>query len=276
MKATWVRPLGQEDLLEKEMATHSNVLAWKIPWTEEPGGLESMGSQLKQHSGGHEGLPEEQFHSPDSDVQTIFRWALASIPSSFLRVFLIHWVCASRLIFPSFLSWSVSTPQPLPPQQDSAPSETLHPEVETTASVAASMVYRNCPAPGPAISRGWRLGPGSTRSLVQRQPRDTCRVAFPDKWPHRNLTHPLAFSDVCIFQWEGYDKCEHKNGLLSGSDGKESACNAGDPGSLPGSERSAGGGNGNPLQDSCLENPMDRGYRPWGHKESDIAEQLTL
>ena len=37
--------LGQEDPLEKEMATHSNILAWEIPWTEEPGGLQSMGSQ---------------------------------------------------------------------------------------------------------------------------------------------------------------------------------------------------------------------------------------
>ena len=43
-----------------------------------------------------------------------------------------------------------------------------------------------------------------------------------------------------------------------GSDGKESACNAGDPGSIPGWERSPGEGNGNPLQYSCLENPMDR------------------
>ena len=43
------------------------------------------------------------------------------------------------------------------------------------------------------------------------------------------------------------------------SDVKESACNAGDPGSIPGSGRSPGEGNGNPLQDSCLENPMDRG-----------------
>ena len=41
----WVRSLGQEDPLEKEMATHSSVLAWRIPWTEEPGGLQSMGSQ---------------------------------------------------------------------------------------------------------------------------------------------------------------------------------------------------------------------------------------
>ena len=48
-------------------------------------------------------------------------------------------------------------------------------------------------------------------------------------------------------------------GFLGGSDGKESACNAGDPSLIPGSGRSPGEGNGNPLQYSCLENPMDRG-----------------
>ena len=42
---TWVHSLGQEDPLEKEMATHSSILAWKILWTEEPGGLQSMGLQ---------------------------------------------------------------------------------------------------------------------------------------------------------------------------------------------------------------------------------------
>ena len=41
----WVQSLGQEDPLEKETATHSSILAWDIPWTEEPGGLESTGSQ---------------------------------------------------------------------------------------------------------------------------------------------------------------------------------------------------------------------------------------
>jgi len=44
IQETWVQSLGQEDSLEKEMATHSSTLAWKIPWTEEPGGLQSMGS----------------------------------------------------------------------------------------------------------------------------------------------------------------------------------------------------------------------------------------
>ena len=44
-----VRSLGQEDLLEKGMATHSSNLAWRIPWAEEPGGLQSMGSQRVEH-----------------------------------------------------------------------------------------------------------------------------------------------------------------------------------------------------------------------------------
>ena len=50
MQKTWVRSLGQEDLLEKRMATHSSILAWRIPWTEEPGGLQSVGSQRVEHN----------------------------------------------------------------------------------------------------------------------------------------------------------------------------------------------------------------------------------
>ena len=49
MRETWVRSLGREDPLEKEMATHSSTLAWRIPWTEEPGRLLSMGSQRVGH-----------------------------------------------------------------------------------------------------------------------------------------------------------------------------------------------------------------------------------
>ena len=44
----WVQSLGWEDPLEKEMATHSSILAWRVAWTEEPGGLQSMGSQKSQ------------------------------------------------------------------------------------------------------------------------------------------------------------------------------------------------------------------------------------
>ena len=63
-----------------------------------------------------------------------------------------------------------------------------------------------------------------------------------------------------------------------GSDGKESACNTGDPDSTPGSGRSPGEENGNPLQYSCLENPHGWkslvGCSPWGRKESDTTEHL--
>ena len=69
-------------------------------------------------------------------------------------------------------------------------------------------------------------------------------------------------------------------GLPGVSDGKESACNVGDLGSTPGLGRSPGGGHGNPLKYSCLENPHGQrslaGYSPWGRKELDTTEQLSL
>ena len=55
MQETHVRSLGWENPLEKEMATHSSILAWEIPWAQEPGGLHSMGSQII----GHESETEE-------------------------------------------------------------------------------------------------------------------------------------------------------------------------------------------------------------------------
>ena len=80
----------------------------------------------------------------------------------------------------------------------------------------------------------------------------------------------------------------HRNSLVDvwnlesfsgGSDGKESACNAGDLGLIPGSGRSSGEETGHPLKYSCLENSTDRGaYKsthPWGRRESDTAERLT-
>jgi len=50
MQETWIQSLGQEDPLEKEMAAHSSILAWKIPRTEEPGRLQHMGSQRVRHN----------------------------------------------------------------------------------------------------------------------------------------------------------------------------------------------------------------------------------
>ena len=68
-------------------------------------------------------------------------------------------------------------------------------------------------------------------------------------------------------------------GYPGGSDGEESACSAGDLVSIPGLGRSPGGGHGNPLQYSCLENPHGQrsleGYSPWGRKESDTTGRLS-
>ena len=50
MQETWIRSMGWEDPLRKEMAIHSNILAWGIPWTEEPGGLQLMRSQRGRHN----------------------------------------------------------------------------------------------------------------------------------------------------------------------------------------------------------------------------------
>ena len=70
-----------------------------------------------------------------------------------------------------------------------------------------------------------------------------------------------------------------RQGFLGGSDGKESACDAGDPGLTPGKGRAPEEGHGNPLQYSCLENPHGQrglvGYNSWGLKESDTTECLT-
>ena len=79
----------------------------------------------------------------------------------------------------------------------------------------------------------------------------------------------------CYLLWPS----EKGRGFLSGSDGKESAFNVGDLGSIPGLGRSSGGENGNPFLYSCLENPFGQrsleGYSLWGHEESDTTEWLT-
>ena len=101
-----------------------------------------------------------------------------------------------------------------------------------------------------------------------------CQAEHPVIWPDW-ATISLSFKPVFLLS----GLC--KNGLTrmerasqGGLRGKESACNAGDAGSIPGWERFPGGGHGNPLQYSCRENGprSPAGYRPWGHRESDMTE----
>ena len=89
----------------------------------------------------------------------------------------------------------------------------------------------------------------------------------------QNLTGVLCmWAEICNILWWA-------KGFPGGSDGKESACNARDLGSIPGLRRFPRGEHGNPLQYSCLENPYGQrslaGYSAWGRKESDTTERLS-
>ena len=77
---TWIRSLGQEDPLEKEMATHSSILAWEIPWTEEPGGPQSMGWKRVRH---HLATKRTHTHTPThqtAEFQVQRLWLFIFIP----------------------------------------------------------------------------------------------------------------------------------------------------------------------------------------------------
>ena len=71
MQEIWVQSLGQEDLLEKEMATHTSILAWKIPWTEKSGRLQSMESRRVEESYTTEGLSKKARKSGSGAEQAL-------------------------------------------------------------------------------------------------------------------------------------------------------------------------------------------------------------
>ena len=114
------------------------------------------------------------------------------------------------------------------------------------------------------------------------------RLLTPVFWPgeFHGLYNPKSWMQLSLsVQQNTVILTLYLYGTLGGSYSKVSVCNAGDPGSIPGSGRSPGEGNGNPLQYSCLVNPMDREacqatvhgvYSPRGRKESDTTEQLYL
>ena len=81
MQKTWVQSLGQQDPLEEGMATHSSILAWKIPWTEEPGRLQSMWSQRVEHN----------WVTNTSLQLSIQKWIFASSKLHFSSRFLVHY-----------------------------------------------------------------------------------------------------------------------------------------------------------------------------------------
>ena len=102
MQETWVRSLGREDPLEKEMATHSSILAWRIPWTEEPGGLQSTGWQ---RVGTTEGLHLLQ------NIQSSLCYRVGPWCLSILNITVCNMSVPNSLTIPSPL------PLPIPPSR---------------------------------------------------------------------------------------------------------------------------------------------------------------
>ena len=110
--------------------------------------------------------------------------------------------------------------------------------------------------------RTWVQSPGWEKPLEKAKATHSSILAWGIPWTVQPMRLQRVRHDFHIQDFPG------------GSDGKASVYNAGDLGLIPGSGRSPGEGNGNPLQYSCMENPVDGGAWTWGCKESDTTEQL--
>ena len=216
MQVARIWSLGWEDPLEKEMATHCSILAWRIPWIEEAGGLQSTGSQRVRHD-----WKTEHTHTLESFIEY---YVCTCKEGSYhekkhkehgkqnsyqLEIFFLPTECYWRYRKTGTLVrcwWECNLVKPLWKQY----------EVSSKDVNRTTLQSRNS-TPG-------YLSDGS-KTLAQK---DICIPVF-------NMGSPR------------------------GSEGKESACNAGELGLIPGSGKYLGEGNGYPLQYSCLENPMDRG-----------------
>ena len=114
-------------------------------------------------------------------------------------------------------------------------------------------------------------------NLILKQTIHTHSWVPGQQYNYKDALKPLSFQSTPLFSFTQH---HHTMGFPSGSEGKESACNAGDLGSIPGLGRSPGGGHSNPLQYTCLENPHRQrnlvGYSPWRCKESGRTGQLSV
>ena len=110
MQETWVQSLGQKDPLEKEMATYSSILTWEIPWTEEPGGLQSMGSQRVGHDLATK-QQQQQIHICNKSLKenTVVWKTHFMVAVTFEKVWGGIIVERSKQLVICFQSWMVST-----------------------------------------------------------------------------------------------------------------------------------------------------------------------
>ena len=95
MQETWVWSLGREDALEKGKATHCSILAWRIPWTEEPGGLQSMGSRRVRHNW-TTNTTNRSLHATKVNRWRLNKWTKMEI--SIILFFNFHFFISWRLI----------------------------------------------------------------------------------------------------------------------------------------------------------------------------------
>ena len=110
---TWVRSLGREDLLEKEMATHSSILTWEIPWTEEPGGLQSLGSQRIGHNWTTCTAPHYSFTFIKRLFSSSSLSAITVVSSAYLRASLVAQMVKNLPAMQETQLWSLGWEDPL-------------------------------------------------------------------------------------------------------------------------------------------------------------------
>ena len=253
------------------MATHSSFLAREIPFTEEPGGLQSTGSQSRTwlsthtHASSYSGLSagiifplkESAYHT------TSLIWSAVMIPvhacSVTSAMSLQQWTTARqapvyRIFQARILEW-VGMP---------SSRGSCWPKDRTQASCIAGRLYHLSHRPStymiPILTWNYDCHfNGDHTQISIALPLVSCYL-----WVRISLDLNLTIKLM---------KQNYVHDFPGGSDGKASAYNAGDPGSIPGLGRSPGEGNGNPLQYSCLENPTDG--RTWWATVHGVTESQT-
>ena len=283
-----VRSLSWEEPLKEEMATCSSILGWKIPWTEEPGRLQSMGSQRVGHNWmtehAHTHLIFRQ-NPIQRGIKTLEKGGVGSM-SRQTEPAIARQGDLQALEGSTVVEGCPVLRDPVPPEKPRSThpftschgksSRTRHPEERGADPMWLRWRLRH-----------WWHGKLELEvQLCQGKQRSLCcfltwvcgrRFVFVtrgvprDFWQHtselRYLRAVASFFSVEELDWEneGPSEAAHDSGnppfssFCSASEGKESVCNAGDKSLILGSGRSPGRRHGNPLQYSCLENSMDRG-----------------
>ena len=254
MRETWVWSLGLEDPLEKEMAIHSYTIAWKIPWTEEPGSLQSMRSQRVRQD-----------------------WATSLSLS--LWCMDVEMDYKESWVLKNWCFWIVVLEKTLESPLDCMEIQPVHSKGnEYWIFTGRTDAETETPILWPPDMKNWFIWKHPHAGKDWRREEKGMTKDEMARWHHRSIhmslgellelvmdreawcaaIHVVAKSRTRLSDWTELN-WRPWLGFPRGSDGKASVCNMRDLGLILGLGRSSRGGNGNPLQYPCLENPMDRG-----------------